>query len=71
MLKLTLRQKITLWLGQHRRSMVLAGAGVVALLLTALHNAHISQPSELAMLLTLCQLGAGILLVLLLIILTD
>ena len=71
MLKLTLRQKIALWLGQYRRSIVLTGAGVMALLVTWLYNAQISLHSGLTSLLTLFQVGAGILVVLLVIILMD
>lgn len=71
MLKLTLRQKITLWQGRHRRSLVLTGTGVTALALTLVYNGQISQHNGLISLLTLFQLGVGIVFVLLVIILTD
>ena len=71
MLKLTLRQKITLWLGRHRRSLVLTSTGVTALALTLVYNAQISQHNGLISLLTLFQLGVGIVFVLLVIILSD
>lgn len=71
MLKLTPRQKITLWLGRHRRGLVLTGAGVTALALTLAYNAQISQHNGLISMLTLFQLTAGIVFVLLVIILSD
>ena len=71
MLKLSLRQKIRLWLWQHRRSLVMTLCSLLALLLMFGYNSQLMPATELVLLLSLAQLGAGVLLVMLVIILSD
>lgn len=75
MLKLTRQQRLRLWLWQHRRSVVLSGASLLALLLTVLGNSQLlsatALPAQTLPLLTLAQLAAGGLLALLVLIVTD
>jgi hypothetical protein len=71
MLKLTLRQKIRIWLWQHRRSVVITLVSLLAPLLMLGYNSQLSADTALVQLLTLAQLGAAALLVLVVVILTD
>ncbi|MDP5136579.1 hypothetical protein ORJ04_11545 [Rheinheimera baltica] len=71
MLKLTLRQTIRLWLWQRRRSVVITLASMLAALLTLGYNHLLSTDASLLSLLTLAQLGAATLLVIVVIILSD
>jgi hypothetical protein len=71
MLKLTLRQKIRIWLWQHRRSVVITLVSLLAPLLMLGYNSQLSSDTALVQLLTLAQLGAAALLVLVVVILTD
>jgi hypothetical protein len=68
MLKLTLKQKIRLWLRQYRRSVVITIFSLFASLLLLGFN---SQHVEIVQLLTLVQLAAGALLVIVVVILCD
>jgi hypothetical protein len=71
MLKLTLKQKIRLWLRQHRRSVVITIFSLLALLLLLGYNSQYLVNIQLLQLLTLVQLAAGALLVIVVVILSD
>lgn len=71
MLKLSLRQKIRLWLWQYRRSFIITLFSLLASVLLLGYNNLQSLDLTLLPLLTLTQLGAGALLVILVIILSD
>ncbi|NRQ41460.1 hypothetical protein HRH59_02580 [Rheinheimera sp. YQF-2] len=71
MLKLTLQQKIRLWLWQHRRSVVIALFCLPAPLLMLAYNSLLSTDSTLLPLLTLAQLASAALLVIVVLILSD
>ncbi|MDP2713685.1 hypothetical protein [Rheinheimera sp.] len=71
MLKLTLRQKIRLWLWQHRRSLVITLFSLPAAALLFGYNSLLTHDTTLLPLLTLAQLAAGALLVVVVIILSD
>lgn len=71
MLKLTLRQKIRLWLGRHRRSVVIGLFCLPAPLLLWAYNSLLSTDNTLLPLLTLAQLAAAALLVIVVVILSD
>ncbi len=71
MLKLTLQQKIRLWLWLYRRGVVIALYCLLASLLMLAYNSLLSTESTLFWLLTLAQLGASALLVVVVIILSD
>lgn len=71
MLKLTLRQKIRIWLWQHRRGVVIALFCMSAPLLMFAYNILLSTDSTLLQLLTLAQLAVAASLVIVVIILSD
>lgn len=71
MLKLTLRQKIRLWLWQHRRSLVITLFSLPAPALLFGYNTLLTPDTTLLPLLTLAQLAAGALLVIVVLILSD
>jgi hypothetical protein len=71
MLKLTLRQKIRIWLWQHRRGVVIALFCLPAPLLMLGYNSLLSTDSMLLPLLTLVQLAVAALLVIVVIIFSD
>jgi hypothetical protein len=71
MLKLTLQQKIRLWLWQYHRSVVILLASLLASLLMLGYHNLLRTDASLLPLLTLAQLGAGALVVILVIILSD
>jgi hypothetical protein len=71
MLKLTLKQKLRLWLWQHRRSLIIVLFSLLACLLALGYNRLVSADPVLTPLLTLAQLGFGALLALVVIVLSD
>ena len=71
MLKLTMRQKIRIWLWQHRRSVVISLFSLLAPLLMLGYNSVLSVDTAVVQLLTLTQLGAAALLVIVVLILSD
>lgn len=71
MLKLTMRQKIRIWLWQHRRSVVISLFSLLAPLLMLGYNSMLSTDTAVVQLLTLAQLGAAALLVIVVLILSD
>jgi hypothetical protein len=71
MLKLTLRQKIRLWLRQYRRSVVIALFCLPAPLLLVAYNSLLGTDSTLLPLLTMAQLAVAALLVIVVVILSD
>jgi hypothetical protein len=70
-LKLTLRQKIRIWLWQHRRGVIIALFCLPAPMLILAYNSLLGTGSKLLPLLTLTQLGVAALLVIIVIILSD
>jgi hypothetical protein len=71
MLKLTLKQKLRLWLWQHHRSLIIVLFSLLACLLALGYNRLVSADTVLTLLLTLVQLGIGALLALVVIVLSD
>jgi polyferredoxin len=71
MLKLTFRQKLRVWLWQQRRTLTFILCTLVACGLTFWANSLLLPSNVISPLLTLAQLGAGGLVVILVIILSD
>ena len=71
MLKLSLRQKLRLWLWQYRRSLLITLFCLLASLLLLAYNDQLNLGPALLPLMTLGQLGIGAMLVVLVIILSD